>query len=870
MANNFTLQLLHHADFEGNTNAIEDAPRLAALFDYFDDSYVGSTLKLSGGDNWIPSPWYNSQLATQTSLVQALQSVYETYFGLPQGTLSGLTVSAGVFDQAITNLIGIQASTLGNHEFDQGADDIARIIEMTVSGEVDAASASEITNIGTLFPYITANLDFSNDANLSDTVSTVAQAIESISVAISGEASIDTSEEIAALINQDRIAPATYVEVNGELIGIVGATTQRLSSISSPGDVSVVDATNDDMALLAQQIQAQVDALLADHPSMNKVILIAHLQDYHNESALAELLSGVDIILSAGSDAIFADATDTIRDGHIVNETVYPLVHTGADGNPVLQINTDGQYQYLGRLVVEFDPNGVVLPDSVDIEASGAYAATDAMVSSLYGDRDPYAAGSTGALVSTLSSAIEGVIGEKLNNVAGYTEVYLNGARSSVRNQETNLGNLSADANLSTVQDYIALNMPTLQDVPLISLKNGGGIRADIGLPLGVSGPEAPVGGAVSQLDIETALAFNNGLALVQTTAAGLVMLLEHGIANAGTTNGRFPQIAGLSFSYDPTAQEGSRLVSLQLKNADGTPGKTIMSDGALVVSDSLPINIATLDFLATTDGDGYMFSEVSTSITPLVTDEVKTFSTPYSEQNAMYEYMQSNYGSLQAAYSQTDVGAASDSRIQDLSVRTDGVFDDSWQANSSAQSASGGIGTDIVTYNGNLADYSIVRDHANTIVTSLSNSNDVDVWTNIERLQFSDQSYTVQYDNTLLTIASLYEVILGRQADLTGFQFWSNAHQNGADLGGTANAFLSSSEFERQTGITFTGLSNDDKIDALYEVLLKRTADVQGKSYWVNQLESGASLASVTEGFVLSSEMQANVSDAQSWDFVV
>ncbi|HEY7803839.1 MAG TPA: hypothetical protein VIC30_05330, partial [Orrella sp.] len=141
MAENFVLQLLHHADFEGNTNALEDAPRLAALFDHFDDTYVGNTLKLSAGDNWIPSPWYNSQEADQTALVMALQDAYETHFGLSEGTLSGLTVSPGVIDQAILNLIGIEASTLGNHDFDQGDSGVARIIKMSLDSEATTIDA---------------------------------------------------------------------------------------------------------------------------------------------------------------------------------------------------------------------------------------------------------------------------------------------------------------------------------------------------------------------------------------------------------------------------------------------------------------------------------------------------------------------------------------------------------------------------------------------------------------------------------------------------------------------------------------------------------------------------------------------------------
>ena len=55
----------------------------------------------------------------------------------------------------------------------------------------------------------------------------------------------------------------------------------------------------------------------------------------------------------------------------------------------------------------------------------------------------------------------------------------------------------------------------------------------------------------MSQLDIENALRFNNKLMVFDTTAEGLLALLNHGVA-AGTGQGRFPQIGGVKFSWDP------------------------------------------------------------------------------------------------------------------------------------------------------------------------------------------------------------------------------------------------------------------------------------------------------------------------------
>jgi 2',3'-cyclic-nucleotide 2'-phosphodiesterase/3'-nucleotidase/5'-nucleotidase len=680
----FVLNLLHHADFEGNTNAIADAPRLAALFDFFDDA--PNTLKLSGGDNWIPSPWYNAQVPANAAILKpALQAVYEELLGLPSGSLSGLAITQGVIDQAILNVIGIQASAIGNHEFDQGTAQVARIIEFAanaaLSGDPALFELGDITNIGALYPTLSANLNFTANADLADSFTALLR--DSLDFTITD---LSSSAAIAANLpanGKPKLAPFSTVEVGGETIGIVGATTQRLASISSPGTVTVEGgATGDNMPLLASQLQGEIDALTA--AGVTKIILVSHLQDWRNEQQLASLLEGVDIILSGGSDAIFANPSDVLKPGDVAVNP-YPLVLTGADGLPVLQVNTDGQYNYLGRLVVTFDADGVVIVDELNTtdatadDYSGAFATTDAVVAGLWGAEDPYAAGTLGGQVKVLADAVDTLIGVKLANIAGYTDVFLNGLRNDVRNQETNFGNLTADANLLAAEQFLAANPAAVPDAPLVSLKNGGGIRDGIGLPLGTEGPEPPVGGKVSELDIETALAFNNALVIVQSTAAGLLALLEHGVANAGTTSGRFPQVGGLSFSYDTSLPAGDRILSLAILGEDGTPALALVRDGALVVPPETKVNIATLNFLAG-GGDSYPFTAArvpGTTDLPLFTPGAAAgYDVPGFEQKALADYLATFFGTPEDAFSAADTGRADDTRIQNLAFREDTVLD--------------------------------------------------------------------------------------------------------------------------------------------------------------------------------------------------
>ena len=64
------------------------------------------------------------------------------------------------------------------------------------------------------------------------------------------------------------------------------------------------------------------------------------------------------------------DETDRLRNGDTAQGT-YPIFTTDADGKPVAIVNTDGNYKYVGRLVVEFNENGEIIPESYDPTVSG-------------------------------------------------------------------------------------------------------------------------------------------------------------------------------------------------------------------------------------------------------------------------------------------------------------------------------------------------------------------------------------------------------------------------------------------------------------------------------------------------------------------
>ena len=685
----YTLQLLHLSDGEAGLLASTTAPNLAALVDAFDDQFA-NTLIVSGGDNFLAGPFLAA--GTDLSVIPVLNAVTGSTIG------ATTNVPIGAVDIAILNSIGVEVSTIGNHEFDLSS----RVLRDAFSPNLGAAGW-----VGAMFPYLSANLDFSGDADLNPRFTNTV-----------GNGAATLTPEASTL--KGRIAPAVVVTKGGEKIGIVAATTQLLEAISSPSGTEVKgfptgpgpNGEFDNMALLASQLQPIIDELIAE--GVNKIVLQTHLQQIQNEQALAPLLRGVDIILGAGSNTRLADADDQLVafPGHeAVAEGPYPIVTHGADGKTTLIVNTDGEYTYLGRLAVDFDDNGEIVLSSLAARQAinGAYAATAENVAQAWGTTvgnlatTAFADGTKGDKVEKLTQAVQNVINIKDGNVYGYTDVYLEGERGIIRNQETNLGDLSADANAYAAQSALG-GLPFM-----VSLKNGGGIRAQIGT---VSPPDPVTGaidklpppaneeagkgeGGVSQLDIENSLRFNNRLMVYDTTPQGLLNILNWG-AGLSANNGGFPQIGGVRYSYDPKLPgnsgntPGSRIRDVALIDDEGNVIAKLVDDGVVLAGAPSKITVVTLNFTAN-GGDGYPVKANGDNFRYLLDDgtvtgpidEALDFTAPANvptnalgEIQAFAEYMQKFHGTPATAYDQADTPQALDTRIQNLSVRSDTVFD--------------------------------------------------------------------------------------------------------------------------------------------------------------------------------------------------
>lgn len=160
-----------------------------------------------------------------------------------------------------------------------------------------------------------------------------------------------------------------------------------------------------------------------------------------------------------------------------------------------------------------------------------------------------------------------------LETVMGETEVFLDAARENIRSKETNLGNLIADTFIFATGAQIAIT-------------NGGGIR------------ETVEPGPITLEDLLSVLPFENEVVTVELTGEEVVAVLEHAVAQYPALWGGFPQVSGISFTFDAEKPVGERVVEVLFGDEEPEP-----------IDYEAVYLVATNSFLAA-GGDGFTMLE--------------------------------------------------------------------------------------------------------------------------------------------------------------------------------------------------------------------------------------------------------------------
>ncbi|TGT47008.1 LysM peptidoglycan-binding domain-containing protein [Mesorhizobium sp. M4B.F.Ca.ET.169.01.1.1] len=305
-----------------------------------------------------------------------------------------------------------------------------------------------------------------------------------------------------------KIKPSIVLEVGGQKIGIVGAVTNDTPELASPGPNIAIE---DDV----KSITAEVEKLKAQ--GVNKIIAVTHI-GYNRERDVIAKIPGIDVVVGGHSHTLLSN-TDPKAAGP------YPTMVDNPDGSKVPVVQAASYSKYLGEFKVVFDDNGVVK------EASGDPIFLDKSITP-----DP--------AVLTRIKELGAPIEELKNKEVAETTKPIDGSRDNCRARECEMGNLVSDAILDRVKG---------QGVEIV-ISNGGGLRASIDQ------------GTVTMGEVLTVLPFQNTLATFQISGKDLVAGLESGLSQIEDGAGRFPQVAGLKYSFDKSvAPNAGRVKSVEV-----------------------------------------------------------------------------------------------------------------------------------------------------------------------------------------------------------------------------------------------------------------------------------------------------------------
>lgn len=374
-----------------------------------------------------------------------------------QGSLFYSTYKSGPVADFM-NGIGFDAMAIGNHEFDDGPEELLKFITALK------------------FPIISGN--------------TIAK----------------PGSQLA-----DKYKGYVVKDFGGQKVAVVSVLATDTNETSSPGPDITFENEIEYLKKAVADLQGQ---------GINKIVVLSHV-GYVKDKEIAAAVDGIDVIVG-GHSHTYLSSTDSKAAGP------YPTVVKNPAGVDVPIVTSYAYSKYLGDLAVVFDDNGAVK------STSGAPKLLDASVA----EDAAYV-----AKVKELGGPIE----DLKKKVVGSSEAIIDGDRVNCRAKECTMGNLLADAQLDRVKD---------QGITL-SIQNGGGLRASID------------GGEVTMGEVLTVLPFQNTIATFQLKGSDMVAALENGVSQIDEGAGRFPQVAGMKFSFDKSKPAGSRVSDVQVKEGD-------------------------------------------------------------------------------------------------------------------------------------------------------------------------------------------------------------------------------------------------------------------------------------------------------------
>lgn len=489
-----TINLVGINDFHGRMNLSEDTPSARNT----------NTVKFAGTVANVAASAANPIIVGAGDLIGA--SDFASSIAKDQPTID------------VLNTVGLDASAVGNHEFDAGWTDLK---DRVIGPADDAASATDAD-----WDYLGANV-----------------------------------------YNKGTTTPAMQeyatFDKGGVTVAVVGAVTQETSSLVSPDGITALDFG--DPIAAVNRVAGQLSDGDASNGEADVIVASFHAgaqtgtggtrpSTYELEVAkggefarMASLDASVDVIFNGHTHQVYAwDAPVPGQPGE-----TRPIIQTGEYGNNV------------GNVVLTVDD----VTGEVTSYVSKNVPRTTETVSELVA-KYPATVGKVKDIVDSALASARVIGNVKVGTISADVSRAYDGTTED-RASESPLGDLVANA----LRD----KLPTKFGKPDIGVTNPGGLRTDLLFKGNTTDNPGNTDGVVTYAEVAGVLPFSNDTSIVSLTGAQFKEVLEQQWQPAGSSR---PFLAlGLSDNVqtvlDPTQPVGSRVTSVRVNGKPLDPAAT-------------------------------------------------------------------------------------------------------------------------------------------------------------------------------------------------------------------------------------------------------------------------------------------------------
>ncbi|NNE52510.1 MAG: DUF4214 domain-containing protein, partial [Sulfitobacter sp.] len=173
---------------------------------------------------------------------------------------------------------------------------------------------------------------------------------------------------------------------------------------------------------------------------------------------------------------------------------------------------------------------------------------------------------------------------------------------------------------------------------------------------------------------------------------------------------------------------------------------------------------------------------------------------------------------------------------------------DDTIEGGSGNDEIAGGPGVDSLQLSGSDLEYHVAfyQDGTVKVEHKVTGGDGTDHLTGVEKIEFANGFWEMGVFDGIMSLSEgeirslveLYVAMFGRAPDATGLCFWGDVMANGMTLDEIAGHFFDQDEFRA----LYPDLSDSGAlVDAIYQNVLNRAADTEGKVFWTRVIEEGA-----------------------------